>query len=128
MELLTIITRTLQIFSSFVLIVIFFSFVTIKIKSRVNKNGMLIFSNPNEGKKAMQKEISITAINDSDTILDKGASSSLNAEIKNSDERKKIRIYAVYNPNSNPNFYLHNRLNWFRDFNWTKLVNHTKQY
>ena len=117
MELLTIITRTLQIFSSFVLIVIFFSFVTIKIKSRVNKNGMLIFSNPNEGKKAMQKEISITAINDSDTILDKGASSSLNAEIKNSDERKKIRIYAVYNPNSNPNFYLHNRLNWFRDFN-----------
>lgn len=117
MELLTIITKTLQIFSSFVLIVIFFSFVTIKIKSRVNKNGMLIFSNPKEGNKAMQKGISTTVINDSDTIIDNNTSSNLNTEAKNSNNRKKIRIYAVYNPNSNPNFYLHNKLNWFRDFN-----------
>lgn len=29
---------------------------------------------------------------------------------------RKTKIYAVYNPKSNPNFYLHSKLNWYKNF------------
>jgi hypothetical protein len=116
LELLTIITRTLQILSSFVLIVIIFSYVTIKVKSRNNKRGILNFSNPEEGKITMSEGISTKINKISDIFTDDKTALSYSGELKNSDKRKKMKIYAVYNPDSNPNFYLHNKLNWYKDF------------
>lgn len=116
MELLTIITRTLQILSSFVLIVIVFSFVTIKVKSRRNKKGMFNFSNSREGKITMSEGNSTIVNHKSEVLLDNKTLSSNSRDSKNSERSKKMKIYAVYNPNSNPNFYLHNKLNWYKNF------------
>jgi hypothetical protein len=116
LELLTIITRTLQIFSSFVLIVIFFSFVTIKVKTRKNKKGMSNFSNQQEGEMIMSDIISENIKNKSDVFLNSNNLDIMSSESKNSVFKKKIKIYTVYNPHSNPNFYLHNKLNWYKNF------------
>jgi hypothetical protein len=37
-------------------------------------------------------------------------------ELKNSDKNKRMKAYVVYNPESNPHFYLHNKLNWYKHF------------
>ena len=37
-------------------------------------------------------------------------------EIKNSDKSKRMKAYVVYNPESNPHFHLHNKLNWYMHF------------
>jgi len=116
LELLTIITRTLQIFSSFVLIVIIFSFVSIKIKSRRNKKGMFNFSNSREGKIIMSERNSTIIDHKSDVHLDNKTLSSNSRDSKRFERSKRMKIYAVYNPDSNPNFYLYNRLNWYKNF------------
>lgn len=116
LELLTIITRTLQIFSSFVLIVIVFSFVTIKMKTRKNKKGMLNFSNQQEGEMSMSELISTNPNNKPEEFFHSKNLTGKSSESKNSTFKKKIKIYAVYNPESHPNFYLHNKLNWYKNF------------
>jgi len=116
LELLTIITRTLQILSSFILMVIVFSFLTIKVKSRRNKKGMLNFSNAREEKFIMSEGISNIANQKSEVFLNNKTLSSTGKNSNGSDRSKKMKIYAVYNPDSNPNFYLHNKLNWYKNF------------
>lgn len=34
---------------------------------------------------------------------------------RNRIQRNRNRIYAVYKPESNPNSYLHNHLNWYKN-------------
>jgi len=116
LELLTIISRTLQILSSFILIVIVFSFVTIKVKSRKNKNGTINFSNKGEGAKIMSEPIIAKSKSRNEISHNEGNSTKENSEMKNLEYKKKIKIYAVYNPNNYPNFYLHNKLNWYKNF------------
>ena len=114
MELLTIITRTLQIFSSFVLLVIVFSFVTIKIKSGRNKKSALNFSNSMKGQDTMSEETSTFIGHNSDVFINHKKIICDSKEPKYI-QRKKLKIYAVYNPNSNPNFHLHSKLNWYKN-------------
>ena len=70
MELLTIITQTLQVFSSFFLLVIVFSFVTIKMKNRRNKKQELNFSNQQEREIIMSDAISTRSNTKSEIYLD----------------------------------------------------------
>lgn len=116
LELLTIISRTLQILSSFILIVIVISFVTIKVKSRKNKNGTTNFSNKGEGKKMMSESIIANTKSRNEIPPDERNSTKQNSELKNLEYKKRVKIYAVYNPNNFPNFYLHNKLNWYKNF------------
>ncbi len=69
-----------------------------------------------EGRKTMSNEIAVVnGLNTSEAH-----NSNLNKEerrnTKNSNRKQKMKIYAVYNPDNNPSFYLHNKLNWYKNF------------
>ncbi|NWF89423.1 MAG: hypothetical protein HXY50_08155 [Ignavibacteriaceae bacterium] len=40
-----------------------------------------------------------------------------NEEDKHRVERIRTKINAIYNPERNPRYYLHNNLNWYKNFN-----------
>lgn len=92
--------------------VIVFSFVTIRIKARKRRN-ITNFSNTGEGKKVMADTITETSYR-KQRIHREGNIS----EIKNTENspKLKMKIYTVYNPESNPNFYLHNKIAWYKNF------------
>ena len=96
--------------------VIVFSFVTIKVKSRRNKKGILNFSNAREEKFIMTEGISNIGKQKSEVFLNNKTIPCTAKNSNSSDRSKKIKIYTVYNPDSNPNFYLHNKLNWYKNF------------
>ena len=114
MELLTIISKTVQLFSSFVLLVIVFSIVTIRIKSGRNKKSKPNFSNPKKENNTMSEGISTSISNKPDVFINH-KKLICNSKEPKSIQRKNLKIYAVYNPDSNPNFYLHNKLNWYKN-------------
>lgn len=114
LELLTIISKILQIVSSFILIAAVIAFVSIKIKNKNNKS-IINFSNPLEGVNNMSEQNSNSVENKSTDQKAEGNSSS-NTKEKPLGGAKKMKVYAVYNPDENPNFYLHNRLNWYKNF------------
>jgi hypothetical protein len=114
LELLTIITRTLQILTSFVLLIVIVSFAIIKIKARKNKPAMISISNIRKGKEAMTNLIKENPSKEIHFSRDVQLTSTSSQKI--STHLPKMKIFAVYNPNSNPNFYLHNRMNWFKNF------------
>ncbi len=114
LELLTIITRTLQILSSFVLLIVIVSFTVIKIKAQRSKPAMVSFSNTRKGKGAMTNVINENTRKEIHLGRD-GQVTPVSAQ-KLSTRSSKMKVFAVYNPNSNPNFYLHNRMNWFKNF------------
>lgn len=116
MELLTIITRTLQILSSFVLLVIVFSFIAIKVKSKRSRKRIHNFSKPRKDTLAMFEGISSTINKKPEVFFEHQTPSSENKDSKSSHRKTKTKVYAVYNPDSNPNFYLHNKLNWYKNF------------
>lgn len=113
LELLTIIARTLQILSSFILIVTVLSFVTMKLKSKKNKMKDSMFVKLNDGGKSMSHVKNLTQSSDptSQLILRHKTQSNVKDQLV-----RKTKIYAVYNPNSRPNFYLHSKLNWYKNF------------
>lgn len=114
LELLTIITKSLQILSSFVLLIVIVSFTIIKIKARRNKPAMVSFSNTRKGKGTMTNVINEST--GKEIHLQRGVHVTPTSEQKISAHSPKMKIFVVYNPNSNPNFYLHNRMNWFKNF------------
>ena len=58
-----------------------------------------------------------TIVNHKSELLLDNKTLSSNSRSSNSLERsKRMKIYAVYNPDNNPNFYLHNKLNWYKNF------------
>ena len=95
---------------------IVFSFVTIKVKSRRNKKGMFDFSNSREGKMASSEGNSAIVNPKSEGLSENKILKLLNRDSKSSERSKRMKIYAVYNPERNPNFYLHNKLNWYKNF------------
>ena len=85
---------------------------------------MLNFSNAREEKFIMSEGISNIANQKSEVFLNNKTLSSTGKNSNGSDRSKKMKIYAVYNPDSNPNFYLHNKLNWYKNFDYaTHLIN-----
>lgn len=96
--------------------VIVFSFVTIKVKSRKNKKGMLNFSNFSEDKFIMSERNSNIVNQKSKALLNNRVFLSDSKNSNDSEGNKKMRIYEVYNPDNNPNFYMHNKLNWYKNF------------
>ena len=117
MELLTIIIRSIQFLLSFFLIAAVISFVAIKIKTRKRKQRSLNFSIQEEDVITMAERISTKVdheleLNRNNTIM---SNDKLDARIRA--QRIRNKIYAVYNPERNPKYYLHNHLNWYKNFN-----------
>jgi glutamine cyclotransferase len=96
--------------------VIVFSFVTIKVKSKRNKKEVLNISNAKEEKLIMSEGISTIVNHKPEVFFNYKTLSVSNKNSNSSNRSKKVNIYAVYNPDSNPNFYLHNKLNWYKNF------------
>jgi len=70
----------------------------------------------------MSEGISNIANQKSEVFLNNKTLSSTGKNSNGSDRSKKMKIYAVYNPDSNPNFYLHNKLNWYKNFDWAPHI------
>lgn len=64
----------------------------------------------------MSEGISTITNHKSEVFLNNRTLASNSKDSNSSERSKKMRIYAVYNKDSNPNFYLHNKLNWYKKF------------
>jgi hypothetical protein len=115
LELLTIILKSLQILSSFFLAVVLFSYFVIKVKTKKNRSKDVSFSNSLEGKNLMTYEFPVTA-NDVSMNIQRNEQKTLKRTRIRSTQNNKFKVYAVYNNDSNPNFYLNNKLYWYKNF------------
>lgn len=113
MELLTIISKSIQLLSSFILIAALFSFVAIKMKSKKRKINYSQISEP-KGRAQMQNQNLYGKKKISEVVGEQKCL--LKNENDNPEQKNKFKIYAVYNAQSKPNFYLQNRLSWYKNF------------
>jgi hypothetical protein len=77
---------------------------------------MFNFSNSREGKMNSSEGNPTNVNHKSEVLLNHKTLSSSGRDSKSSERSKRMKIYAVYNPDCNPNFYLHNKLNWYKNF------------
>ena len=115
MELLTIIIRSLEFFTLSILLISIISFATIKIKSRKKEQRLQYFSNQKEGTITMADRISTKVNHEIEMNSSNTTITSDKIIARNRIQRNRNKIYAVYKPESNPNFYLHNHMNWYKN-------------
>ena len=71
------------------------------------------FSNTGEGKKIMTNTITEVAYRRPRFHHELQISEKRTVD---SSSNSKMKIYTVYNPESNPSFYLHNKIAWYKNF------------